>query len=507
MRDHGLPPPPGGDTHLYEQLTREISRAIDIGTLRPGERVPSVRKVSAQRRISISTVTQAYRTLESRGVIEARPRSGYFVRVRRWTPPPEPEMTAPEPGSTRLNVGELIMRVAKDNQHPSLIRLGATCANNSHHPTPELHRSLAAMARCCLRNSFHFHVLDATQSFRTRVARRALDSGCTLSPGEIVPTSGTTESVHLCLRAVANPGDTIAIESPTYFGILQLIESLGMRALELPTHPRDGVCLDALEHALEHHPIKACLFVLNFNNPLGSCMPDENKARLVEMLASREIPLIENDIYGDLAFDAVRPRTAKSFDRHGLVLLCDSFNKSLCLGYRVGWVAPGRFQAKVEYLKFITTALAASLTQMAVADFLANGGYDAHLRRLRRYYAEQVQRMTGAVAAFFPAETKVTRPRGGQVLWVELPAQIDSLDLYQRAIHEHIAIAPGPIFSAKRKFQNYIRLNCGNPWSEKIEWAMKRLGSILAAVDNGKSHGRWREGTGANRSTAINVRL
>src|SRR5438128_5995891 len=257
------------DAHLYEQVTAEISRLIELGTLRAGERVPSTRKLSTQRRVSMSTVMQAYRVLESRGLIEARPRSGYYVRARRWTPPLEPEMAPPEPGSTKLNVGELIMRVCQDNQHSSLIRLGTTCGNNSHHPTPELHRSLAAMARRCLRECPPPDSLNGTLAFRTQVARRALDSGCTLSPGEIIGTSGATESVQLCLRAVTKPGDTVAIESPTYFGILQLIEALGLRALELPTYPRDGICLDTLEYALEHHDIKACLFVLNFNTPLG----------------------------------------------------------------------------------------------------------------------------------------------------------------------------------------------------------------------------------------------
>ncbi|MBI4662750.1 MAG: PLP-dependent aminotransferase family protein [Verrucomicrobia bacterium] len=493
---NGAPLPEAVDeVHLYEQVTSELSKLIETGTLRPGERVPSVRKLSVRRRISLSTVMQAYRVLESRGLIEARPRSGYYVRARRWTPPPEPEMTPTDFGSTKLNVGELIMQICKDNQHPSLVRLGATCTNNSHHPTPELHRSLAAMARRCVRDPLKSDSLSGTAAIRTQIARRALDSGCVLSPSEIIATTGATESVHLSLRAVTKPGDTVAIESPTYFGILQLIETLGLRALELPTHPRDGVSLEALEYALEHHDIKACLFVLNFNNPLGSCLPDENKARLVELLAAREIPLIENDLYGDLAFDAVRPRTAKSFDRQGGVLLCDSFNKSLSCGYRVGWVAPGRFQARIETIKFTTTEVSASLPQLALADFLANGGYDAHLRRLRRFFAEQVQRMTEAVTRLFPVSTKVTRPRGGQVLWVELPAHIDSMEVYRQAIQERIAIAPGQIFSAKRKFRNYLRLNCGNPWTAEIEQAMKRLGAIIGELDE-----RGRNGPGFRTS-------
>lgn len=291
-------------------------------------------------------------------------------------------------------------------------------------------------------------------------------------------TCGCMEALNLCLRAVAKPGDTIAIESPAYFGVLQCIESLGLKALEIPTHPRDGASLDALEYALDTQPVAACLFTLNFQNPLGSCMPEDQKKRLVAMLAAREIPLIEDDIYGDLYFGETRPRVAKSYDRNGLVLLCDSFSKTLAPGYRVGWCAPGRWQEKVEHLKMVTTVSTATLPQLAVADYMAAGGYHHHLRRVRRTYAEKVRLVSQAVSVFFPEGTRVTRPSGGYVLWVELPVQVDSLELFDRALSAGISIAPGPIFSAKGAFRNFVRLNCGTPWSDKMEAAIKTLGKI-----------------------------
>lgn len=463
---------------LYEQVCEHISGLIEKGSLRPGERVPSVRRLSAQSGVSISTVIQAYRVLENRGLLEARPQSGYYVRPRRWNPPPEPELCLREPAVADVHVGDLIMQVVRDYEMPSLIRLGATCATVGLHSPPALHRALSAVARRAAQRGVEADRLGGSAAFRSQVARHAVAAGCTLSPTEILGTSGATESVHLCLRAICQPGDLVAIESPTFFGFLQLIESLGLRAVEIPTYPRDGVCLDALAYALEHQPIKACLFVLNFNNPLGACMPDDKKERLVALLAEHQVPLIENDIYGALHFGPVRPRVAKSYDRHGLVLLCDSFNKILAPGYRVGWVAPGRFQARVEYLKFITTDASASLAQMAIAEFLANGSYEHHLRKLRRFYAEGVRRMTEAVVRYFPSGTRATRPSGGQVLWVELPASIDALALYREAMQHRIAIAPGSIFSPKQKCRNFIRLNCGNPWSDTIEDAVRLLGEL-----------------------------
>ena len=304
-----------------------------------------------------------------------------------------------------------------------------------------------------------------------------------LPPDDIIVTCGATEALSLCLRAVAKAGDTIAIESPTFFGILQMIESLGMKACEIPTYPRDGVCLDELTERLDCCKIKACVFSLNFSNPLGSCMPDEKKKKLVKILGDRNIPLIEDDVYGSLAFGATRPKTAKSFDERGLVLLCNSFSKTLAPGYRVGWAAPGKFRDRVEYLKIVTSSATATLPQMAIAEFLAEGCYDHHIRKLRKLYCEQTQRMSEAVTRYFPAGTKATRPTGGQILWVELPKKIDALELYRRALREKISIAPGPLFSPKQAFPNFIRLNSGNPWSDVIENAMIKLGQLMAALE------------------------
>jgi DNA-binding transcriptional MocR family regulator len=467
------------DQMLYEEIARQIRELIAHGTLRPGERIPSVRRLSRQRDVSISTVLQAYRVLESEGVIEAKPQSGYFVRPKLREVPAEPELSRPVPNATEVNVTELAMRVMDATRDPGLVRLGAALPSPELLPTAQLNRAMAAAGRRNPDAGNSYDVAPGNLALRVQISRRALESGCTLSVDDIVTTFGGTEALCLCLRAVAQPGDTIAIESPTYFGILQCIESLGMKALEIPTHPRDGVSLDALAFALETQPVKACLFVLNFNNPLGSCMPDENKRQLVEMLAARNIPLIEDDIYGDLAFTSNRPKTAKSFDRKGLVLLCDSFSKTLAPGYRVGWTAPGQFLERVKHLKIVSTMATATLPQMAIADFLANGGYDHHLRKVRRLYADKVALMTRAICEYFPEGTKVTRPQGGQVLWVELPERIKALELFSRALAEKISIAPGPIFSAKNRFQNFVRLNCGNPWSPAIEDALRRLGQLM----------------------------
>ena len=473
---------PDSQDKLYKRVALRISELIEHGTLRPGERIPSVRKLSEREEVSIATVMQAYRVLESRGLIEARPQSGYYVRAKLWSPPPEPGKSQPTRSATRVSVNELVMEVLKATHAPALVGFGAAMPSPQLLPTRQLHRTMASVAR---RHSLLCNSCDippGNLNLRTQIARRAMESGCTLSPDEIVITCGCQEALNLCLRAVARPGDAIAIESPTYYGILQIIEALGMKACEIPTFPRDGVCLDELVKRLNCCRIKACVFSLNYSNPLGSCMLDAKKARLVRILAERDVPLIEDDLYGNLSHSPHRPKTAKAFDKHGLVLLCDSFSKTLAPGSRVGWTAPGRFKTQVEHLKFISSIGTAMLPQMAIAEFLANGGYDHHLRRLRRFYAEQVPRISQAITRYFPEGTKVTRPAGGYVLWVELPPRVNSLDLFQRALAEKISIAPGPIFSPTKRFRNFIRLSCGAPWSEAMDQALLKLGQLITRM-------------------------
>ena len=464
---------------LYEKVAGEISLLVERGTLRPGERVPSIRKICQQHEVSMATAMQAYRLLESRGVIEARPQSGFYVRPQRWQLPSEPEMTKPRAAATQVQVGELVMEVVQALRDPALVRLGATLPAPELFPTLQLNRTMASAGRRFPVMANSYDPAPGNLNLRMQIARRAMESGCSLSPDDIVITCGATEALNLCLRAVAKPGDTIAIESPTFFGILQIIESLGMRACEIPTYPREGICLVELERRLRSCAVKAYVFSLNFSNPMGCCMPDDKKRRLVELLADRNIPLIEDDIYGNITFGTERPKTAKAYDKKGLVLLCDSFTKTLAPGYRIGWTAPGRFKTKIEFLKYVNSSGTASLPQMGIADFLANGSFDHHVRKIRHFYRNQVQLMSEAIGRYFPKGTRATRPAGGQVLWVELPTSIDSLKLYRSALQNKISIAPGPLFSPKRRFRNFIRVSCGNPWNERIEGAISRLGELM----------------------------
>lgn len=473
------------ETHpprLYEQVAGRLGEAIAAGTLRVGDRLPSVRELSASEQVSVSTVLQAYLHLESQGLIEARPQSGHYVRPRERLLPAEPQVSQPAHQASAVSVGAHVTQVYRAVSDPRIVPLGAACISAELMPTRRLNRELALLAREAGEVAIEYDMPPGCLALRQQVARRSLQWGCPLSPEEIILTCGASEAVNLCLAAVARRGDTVAVESPAYYGLLQALEAQGLRVLELPSHPRHGLELDALETTLKKRKLAAVFSVPSFSNPLGSCMPEAHRERLVRMLAAREIPLIEDDIYADLHFGPVRPRPAKAHDRQGLVMLCGSFSKTLAPGYRVGWVAPGRFREKVELLKYANTVATPSLPALAIAAFLREGGYERHLRSLRRQLEVQVRRIGEAVGEHFPEGTRVTRPEGGQLLWVELPRQVDSLVLHERALAAGIGIAPGPIFSAQKRYAHFIRLSCGFPWSPRLEAAVATLGSLARSL-------------------------
>src|SRR5512138_1421215 len=461
----------------YQELAERIADLIHQGTYPPGERIPSVRQMSRQQNLSISTVLQAYALLERQGLIESRPQSGYYVRSRGEERLPEPETSSPQLDPSHVSLHDLVMMLMRDSANPNLAQLGAALPHLDPRLIQTINRTMAKIIRQHGADAHQYQFPPGFDALRVQIARRMVNAGCSLSPADILITSGGTEAIDFSLHAVCRPGDIVAIESPSYFGMLQTLEAHGLRALEIPTHPRDGISLDALEFAIEHNPIRAVFVISNFNNPLGSKIPDERKKALVELLSRHDIPLIENDVSGELYFGEKRPLVCKAFDTKGLVVLVSSFSKSISPGMRLGWVAAGRYSAEVEWLKF-TLSLNPTLPQIVVAEFLEGGSYDQYLRRIRREYARNMELMSDAVMRYFPEGTRLTRPSGGLVLWVQLPENVDSLELYKIALQGGITLVPGHVFSATYQFSNFIRLNAAQ-FNYATERALERLGQMV----------------------------
>ena len=470
-----------GTGFLYVRLATELTAQMARGVLAPGERLPSVRTLSRERGVSISTVMQAYMSLERDGRIVARERSGYYVSVPETSyraPRSRASVVAPAP----VDIAEAVCQVLGRTEEARLVPLGVAAPGPSLLPLRRLNRAVRAILAEAPENSARYGPVTGQPALRRQLARRAFAAGCTVDPDDIVVTAGGLEALNLCLRAVTRPGQVIAVESPTYFGILQAAEALGLRAVEVPSEPGTGIRLDLLERAIVRHRAVAVVCMTTCHNPLGSVLSRADKADLVGLITRHQVPLIEDDVYGDLAFGEVRPPAAKSFDATGLVLFCSSVSKTLAPGLRLGWIEAGRFRDRVIFLKSITCMSTASLSQLALARLLETGFFERHLRRLRLRLVEQLARYQNAVTSAFPEGTRVTRPQGGNLIWVQLPPGRDGTELYRRALRQGISIMPGEIFSVRRRHRGFIRLSCGAPWSAEIERAISVLGEICGRL-------------------------
>ncbi|MBB1520692.1 GntR family transcriptional regulator MpaR [Aquipseudomonas guryensis] len=465
----------------YEKFADQIAELIRSGMLAPGEKVPSVRHASRTYGVSPSTVFQAYYLLEDRGLIQARARSGYFVRELARHSLAEPETSAQAAQTTEVDVSELVFSVLGSLKDPHTVPFGSAFPSPQLFPLQRLARSMAHALRDMPAHAVISDMTSGNPDLRRQIALRYMVAGVRLPLDELVITNGALEALNLCLQTVTSPGDLVAIEAPAFYATLQVLERLKLKAVEIPVNPREGIDLEVLAERLTDLPIKACWFMSSLQNPLGASMSDGKKQALYALLQQHQLPLIEDDVYAELYYGAQPPKPVKSFDTDGLVMHCGSFSKSLAPGYRVGWVAGGRYAEQISRLKLMTTISPSVPAQAAIADYLQHGGYDRHLRKLRHALETQQGAMLASAARHFPAGTRVTRPSGGYFLWFEFPESVDSLQLFQLALAQGISLAPGPIFSATRRFRNCARLNHGHPWDAQSEQAMELLGRILAS--------------------------
>ncbi|MVT12110.1 aminotransferase-like domain-containing protein [Chitinophaga tropicalis] len=462
---------------LYIKIAKVIEEQIENETLKLGDKLPSIRDIRAFYNVSINTAIQAYLELESKSLIESRPKSGYFVSKssrRKFSLPGISKLKSSVNGK---RPEDLITKVFDTLQDKGITQFSLGVPDKSLLPVARLNRSAMQVFSKLEDGGINYEPVQGNINLRRAVARWSLVLGGKLTEDDLVTTSGSMNAIFNCLMAVTRPGDTVAIESPVYFGIPQILGALGLKAIEIPTHPVTGIDLDALKKVL--HKINACCFITNFNNPLGSLMPDQHKKELVKMLTAYDIPLIEDDLYGNLFFGASRPAPCKAFDEAGIVMWCSSVSKSLAPGYRVGWIAPGKFKEKIIRQKLLQTISTPTLYQEVIADFLEFGRFDHHLRTFRKTLYANCLRFQGAIENYFPDNTKVSRPQGGFLLWIELDKKIDTAELYDLAIRQKVSFAPGRIFTLHDQYQNCMRLNFALEWSEKLEADLKKLGNII----------------------------
>ncbi|KVP50544.1 PLP-dependent aminotransferase family protein [Burkholderia ubonensis] len=464
----------------YAALAQTIADSIRRGDLVPGARIPTIRDASKAFKVSPTTVFRAYYLLESEGLIVARTRSGYFVSDvggKRARPSHGPPRKTP---AARSGVDDALARLIDSIKDQHIVQLGSAFASYSLFPMSSLWRCVTSVARNMNRTRLLSGFPPGDEGLRRQIAMRYLIAGAALPMDEIVITTGALEALTLSLQALTRPGELVAIERPAFHAVLQAVQRLHLKAVEIPVDPRTGLDLDALAEALDQHPIRACWLMTSFHNPTGATLSDERKRALIDLLAAYQVPLIEDDVYSELYFGSAPMRPAKLYDDSGLVLHCGSFSKCLAPGFRIGWVAAGRYVHQIRQAQCVAAPSADVPAQLAISSYLQDGGYDRFLRKLRRNLAAHQEQMLAAVHAYFPQGTEVCAPLGGYFLWIELPPRVDALRLFGAAMENGISIAPGPIFSATGGFRRYVRLNYGRPWTPAVENAMRTIGALAA---------------------------
>lgn len=469
-----------GKTFRYEEVALKIEENIKKLHLQPGEKIASVRKVSEELGVSINTVFHAYAILEAKGIILPKPKSGYIVNMpHKGLSISQQKHSLALPATVDITaMATAMMKNAKEN---GIINFSILAPVNEHLPITRLNKCITRSLYETRNDNYQYPLVDGHPGLLKQIALKTFDWPDSIDQHRILVTNGCMEAVNLCLDAITRPGDIIAVESPTYHGILQSLEQRGLRALEIGVNPQTGLCLDDLEEGLNNNKVAACVFMPSCHNPTGSVMPEANKIRLVRMLGERNIPLIEDDALGELIYqNGTRP--AKAYDQHDNVLYCSSFSKILAPGFRVGWVSAGKYHTTIEKLKYGSNISTSGVFQDAIGKYLESGEYDKHIRKMRLTLQSQMLRYISAITASFPAETKLSVPQGGLSIWIELPPETDAFELQKMALQKGIGICPGHIFSTSDFFHHYIRLNYCPLWNNTTEKAIKTLGRLLKEV-------------------------
>lgn len=468
----------------YEKLATFITSLVDRGIYLKGSKVPSLREISKQHEVSLSTATQAYHLLEDKGILESRPKSGFFVSNRSLTPLNRPQIAAINNAPTMVTNSQIFLEMLEHAANPKFAPFGCAIPSAQILSAHKLDRALARAARVSGINNNIYSIPKGELKLRQQIALRALQWGQIIPADDIVITCGCTEALSISLRTIAKAGDTIAVESPTYLGHLQLLKAMDLKVLEIPTDSQDGIDINALENALNNKNVTACLFSSSFSNPLGSTTAEPKKLKILSLLDAHNVTLIEDDIMGDIYFGETRPKPfmALAEGKYTNIIYCSSFSKTIAPGYRIGWVVAKHHMSEILENKIATSLAHSTLIQVAMADYLSQSGYESHLRRIRRIFANNIDRLTRAIERYFPTGTRVSRPDGGFLLWVELPTDIDGLALFQQALAKDICFAPGMVFSANPedgKLAKYLRLSAGHEWNAQIETAVKTLGNLI----------------------------
>jgi DNA-binding transcriptional MocR family regulator len=466
---------------LYQQMALRMAQMVASGALKVGQRLPSVRDSAVQNGVSVSTVVQAFGYLEEHGLVLPRPKAGYFVASASKARAAElVRKLHQQPAVTKALAGTL---PAVPSSKTLASFAGYSPKDADFFDTDRIRMALSRATRLKRDTLIEYTSSAGTSALRDAVALRALHLGCALRGEDIVITAGCIHAISLCLQAVTQPGDLVAVESPTFFGFLDLLASMRLKTIAIPTDPRTGVSLPALQLALQTQPIRAVLLVPTLSNPQGAVMPLTQKRILAQLVTQHQVPLIEDVVFNDLLASDARRKAVKAFDTQGWVMTCGSFSKTVSPGIRLGWVEAGRWSQTVATLKRVQGASTNAVLEYALADLLTQGNYEAHLRRLCLQMKQRLGQARRLIHAHFPKATRVYDPPAGYTLWLELPKHMDTMVLFSRCKQRGILVGPGQLFCGSHQYQHFLRLSFAGAWGTVEQNALMEVGQLAHALN------------------------
>lgn len=460
---------------LYRQLATSLQQRIRSGALPPRTRLPTVRQLAQQLGVTRLTVHSAYAELQAGGWIEATVGRGTFVaeRIEQLVAPPEAEL-----GREATPAG-MLADMLRMTQLPGLAALARA------DPAPELFplRNWQRATELALSSGgpglMIYTTSQGDQVLRSILAEAVRERGISAGPDELMIVSGVTNGMALATTLLARPGSTVLVEEPTYLGLLNILAAHGVRAVGLPTDD-EGLVVEAVEEALRVERPAFLYTIPTFHNPRGNSLSAPRRAALLELAARHSLPIVEDDIYGQLGYEGAPPRALKADDRAGQVLYMSSFSKNLMPGLRMGYVvAPPATIRQLVRLRQAQDICSSPLTQRALAIFIEQGWLHSHLRRMLPRYRERRDAMLRAMERHFPMGVTWTHPRGGFSTWVTLPPGLPVMELYLAAIGRGVAFAPGQVFSASDESSPHLRLCFGAEPPERIAEAIATLGALI----------------------------
>lgn len=460
----------------YQELAEKIKLQIRNETWRAGEKIPSIRMASRNYSVGAASVLQAYQLLESQGWLTAKPQSGYFVTslLERQ------QQLCNHQDESKPEFDDDLYHYLSDNRSAA-IGFGSALPDPDLFPFSVLNRHLASAGRQFTPSDVLQDMPPGNEQLRRMIAQRYLSHGINVSHNDIVITSGAMEALNLSMSVVTKPDDTVILESPTFYGAIQAAQRNRLNALSIDVDPVHGIDLEELEKKIDHSRPKAMWVMPNFHNPTGICLSDETKCELVNLANQYDFYLIEDDVYAELHFDDIKPKPLKFWDSNDRVLLCGSFSKSLCPGFRIGWVVNRALSEQIQKQQLISTLSGSSPIQQGLVHYLKYEGIDNHLRKLRKTLKERQIQYLDFITRCFPSECRVHAPSGGYFVWIELPVQLDAREIYRQLLLQGVSIAYGDLFDGNYGHSNCLRLNVSLDWSADVEAGLTRLSELINA--------------------------